>query len=396
MTVHVLETAPRAEPAPAEVSLPEADRLVELAHQLAHDHAVVRAGGLTTPLLDRLTEHEDLLEEAHTQFASAWDEALSFSYAAEWLLDNFYIVRQTLHQIHEDMPRRYYRQLPKLSSGPLSGYPRVYAIARVLTHEANALLDSGQLRRFVHAYQTVTPLTMGELWAVPIMLLFNLVEYLATAIARLTELPLAEASASLAPEIKEGNEDAIVANSIVSLRAMATEDWKNFFEELSLVEQVLRNDPAQVYPQMDFETRDRYRKVVEELAKQIGDSEITVAQTAIDLAHKVDRENREGNPARRRHVGYYLIDTGRTTLEARLAYHPAARVRLRRWLFKHATVTYLGSVALFTGLILWLIGQQVLAAGGSAAHLLVVGSLALVPASGAAVTVVNWIITHLT
>ena len=57
--------------------------------------------------------------------------------------------------------------------------------------------------------------------------------------------------------------DETVANCITSLRMLATQDWQDFFESVSRVEHILRDDPAHVYANMDQETRDRYRKVIE-------------------------------------------------------------------------------------------------------------------------------------
>ncbi len=79
-------------------------------------------------------------------------------------------------------------------------------------------------------------------------------------------------------------DDEIVANCIISLRTLAIQDWQVFFESVSRVEQVLRDDPADVYARMDRETRDRYRKVIEELARATGRDEQEVAREAIDLA----------------------------------------------------------------------------------------------------------------
>ena len=36
------------------------------------------------------------------------------SRAGEWMLDNFYIVKQTLRQIEEDLPAKFSQELPKL------------------------------------------------------------------------------------------------------------------------------------------------------------------------------------------------------------------------------------------------------------------------------------------
>ena len=83
--------------------------------------------------------------------------------------------------------------------------------------------------------------------------------------------------------------DEVVANCFTSLRAIATYDWMDFFEHVSRVEQILRSDPADVYAGMDRTTRNRYRKVIEELALATGQSELEVARMAITLAQAACR-----------------------------------------------------------------------------------------------------------
>ena len=77
-----------------------------------------------------------------------------------------------------------------------------------------------------------------------------------------------------------------MSNSIGSLRFLVAMDWREFVETMSIVEQVLVKDPCDVYAKMDFATRDRYRHVVEEIAKSSGRSEIEVANQAIRLAQE--------------------------------------------------------------------------------------------------------------
>ena len=96
----------------------------------------------------------------------------------EWLVDNFHIVEEQLREIREDLPRGYYHELPKLAEGELSGYPRIYDVAFKLIAHTDCRLDTTTLRRFIAAYQTVAPLTIGELWAVAITLRLALVENL--------------------------------------------------------------------------------------------------------------------------------------------------------------------------------------------------------------------------
>ncbi len=136
-----------------------------------------------------------------------------------------------------------------------------------------------------------------------------------------------------------------VANSIGSLRFIGATDWKTFVERLSVVEQRLRDDPAAMYVEQDFATRDRYRHIVEDLARACSHTEEGVAREAIRLAHAAGRS---GDTDRRAHVGYYLIDRGRPTLERALGCGFLLRFRAlvagrasRMWL-------YIGSIALLT------------------------------------------------
>ena len=106
-----------------------------------------------------------------------------------------------------------------------------------------------------------------------------------------------------------------IGNSIGSLRVPVGIDWREFVETMSLVEQTLREDPAGVYAQMDFATRDHYRHVVEALARRCPHSEIEVAETALRLA-RAEAASHPG--ARSNHVGYFLIDKGRAKLESEI------------------------------------------------------------------------------
>ena len=98
--------------------------------------------------------------------------------AAEWLVDNFHVVDEVVRQIREDLPPGFYRQLPKLADGALQGYPRVLGLAWAFVGHTDSRFDRETLERFVRRFQHVQPLTIGELWAVPIALRIVLVENL--------------------------------------------------------------------------------------------------------------------------------------------------------------------------------------------------------------------------
>ena len=104
-----------------------------------------------------------------------------------------------------------------------------------------------------------------------------------------------------------------IANSIGSLRFIGTMDWRDYVESLSVVEQTLREDPAEMHASQDFATRDRYRHVIEDVARGSSCSELKVAREAIAFAQTAAEQL--GINHRSAHVGYYLIDKGRPLLE---------------------------------------------------------------------------------
>ena len=119
------------------------------------------------------------LAEAHHSFRDASHQEMSLTYASEWVLDNYYIIRQAIKQIEEDLPPGYYLQLPKLTSSPLVDFPRIYAIAQDVLWHQHLLFDPIDLQTILIQFQERVPLTMGELWALPIFLRYVLIEYLA-------------------------------------------------------------------------------------------------------------------------------------------------------------------------------------------------------------------------
>jgi cyclic beta-1,2-glucan synthetase len=98
--------------------------------------------------------------------------------AAEWLVDNYYIVDEHIRAVRRDLPAGFYKQLPKLSNGPLRGYPRVYGLAWAIVAHSDNRFELDTLVRFCRAYQGIQPLTIGELWAIAITLRVVLIENL--------------------------------------------------------------------------------------------------------------------------------------------------------------------------------------------------------------------------
>ena len=137
-----------------------------------------------------------------------------------------------------------------------------------------------------------------------------------------------------------------IANSICSLRFIDATDWRDFVEALSVVEQTLNEDPPAVYAAQDFATRDRYRHVIENLARGSSHGELDVARQVIGLAQAAARHS--GRNDRSAHVGYYLIDRGRQELERAIAYREPWRLQACRASRRFGLALYLGPILLTT------------------------------------------------
>jgi cyclic beta-1,2-glucan synthetase len=414
------------------------ESLEEHARRLAALLSIGPYRGAGRAHLRQLNGHMRALRRVYTALAEdARQEATSP--AAEWLLDNFHIIASAARDIHHDLPPSFFRRLPHVADDEFAGLPRIYALALELIGSSAGRLDAPRLQRFISAFQSVTPLTMGELWAWPSALKLALLDHLrergdvlagarqhrlaADRLAAVAETApvddaawpaqlhhafvtrLLQHSRTLGPLASglhvrlealltardQSLEDAIraegqhqaaeqagMANLIGSLRLISTFDWSEYFESVSLVEQVLQRDPSGVYGRMDFRSRDRYRHAVEELAPQTGEGQLLLALKSVERARQIHVRTPDATAA---HVGYHLIGGGRRSFERSVAWRPTLQQRLRRVFFAWATPGYLGTIACGTAVLVgialfyaWLQGWRV---GG----LVLVGLLTAVPAS---------------
>ena len=178
---------------PLRAELLSVEQLARYAQGLAASQQVETRKG-PNGLLGRLTENEEILR-SFNRATQAVDRSQRVTPAAEWLLDNFYLIEEQIQMARRHLPRGYSRELPRLLGGASVGLPRVYDIGLELISHVDAQIDAGPLHAFIAAYQTVAPLTIGELWAVPIMLRLGLIESLQRVTRRLI---IAQADCDLA------------------------------------------------------------------------------------------------------------------------------------------------------------------------------------------------------
>ncbi len=146
----------------------------------------VGSGHARDQLLNRLAENEDVLLGACRLLIEATEASRRIPPAGEWLLDNFHLIEEQIRTARRHLPKGYSRELPRLVNGASVGFPRVYDIALETVSHGDGRVDPETVTSFVGAYQTVTVLNLGELWAIPIMLRLALIENLRRVATRIT------------------------------------------------------------------------------------------------------------------------------------------------------------------------------------------------------------------
>lgn len=387
-------------------------------------------------------------------FAS-YNENIQLS--AEWLLDNSYTVKQSIQDIQKNLPESYFRQLPFIIEGPNKGIPSLYLLVSKVIAISDGRVTAENLTLFLNAYQKNRPLTMGELWAFPLILKIRLIECLVNLttkiLDRVKENQLADFWANrilyasrvdpeklysilsiLSNEIpqpttyfadqlmiqltdteaantvvmgwlqrkvgenlhdiiqmeqsKQTLEQTSIANVISSLRRLEQLNWREIFEEVSLVERTLSKDPAQKYSTMDFSTKDRYRHAVEKLAKLRKIPEESVANSTISLAKS------QTTPLSQ-HVGYFLLDEGRAALEKAINYQPTFGEKLTVTLKRYQQEIYLSGFSLLTLVLLTLFLLSIDFNHISKLIAVTLVFLSIIPFSEIALQSINYLIAHL-
>ncbi len=363
--------------------------------------------------------------------------------AGQWLVDNFHVIDAQLREIRDDLPPGYYRQLPRLTAGRFEDYPRVFAIAWHFVAHADSRFDPQTLLRFIAAYQTVDPLTIGELWAMAITLRIVLMENLRRAADLMMEsraqreladqfadavlrddvpdpaLPAGTLHPTFAVQLiarlrdqdpdvtpvmerlerrlrdQGSSAEAVVAvvhqgqaamsvtvrNIITSMRLISAVDWAELVENVSLVDAALRTGSD--FARLDFTTRNLYRSAIEELARGTGLAELDVAREALRCAAQ------GGDDPRRRDPGHFLIGGGRPDFDAAIGFAPTLAGALRSLVRGTGLRGYLAGIAAITALLIVLAASGLAARGVGGAALAACALLAILPAADLAVALVN-------
>ncbi len=321
------------------------ERFAQHGRSLAATHRADAVKGRAAAFFPRFRDNMRVLREAGRYIAFQATNGLDVSPAAEWLLDNFHLIEAQLEEIADGLPRRYFRDLPVLIDEPLAGLPRIYSVAWAFVAHTDGAFDEDLLIQFLQAYQSVRPLTLAELWALPTTLRVVLVENLRRLAERVATNKAARAIANLccdriehlglpqldelmallnqrgagrvflaqmvqglqdprgaaSPEVHawlaqalpdvaavqiqqpadQAADNLSVSNAIGSLRLIGHADWADIVNRSSATMQLLLTAPLFAAERDD--TRNQTVHAVEALARESSRSEFAVAEALIAL-----------------------------------------------------------------------------------------------------------------
>ena len=255
--------------------------------------------------------------------------------------------------------------------------PRILGVAQALFTASTYQWSLSGLSTFLEGFQVEEPLSLRELWFFPVALKMALLEEI-----------LAQAPGAFS---NQPTSDAALNASLLCLHEVSLPVWANILEPLVPFEDVLRQDPANTYARMDFESREMYRIAVGKLAERSPWNEVEVAGMALTMAQNASQQPNvnERITARCSHIGYYLVDQGLSELRKRCEFRPRILDHVRSVLRSYPDDFYIGGIETIALLAMAAIILPLVPLYNPLGGLAIAFLLLLLPASQGAVELMN-------
>ncbi len=356
------------------------EQLEKYLEMLASDHVLKEKSDRNTYPIPRMQENFAIITEVYNLLNEHIKLKIPIHPAGEWLLDNYYVIEETVKSIEKELTLKKYTNFLGIANGINYGFARIYVLATEIVSYTDSNITRDLLTELLKSYQEKKKLNMEEIWNIGIFLQIALIENIRniceriysaelqkykveSIIERLVEnkqkeelrfnklgeyktkvkeygemkypfieymsfrlksygkkaypfLNILEEQVNkmgieVSEVIKKEHFDIAVkkvsmGNSITSIKAIQRINFIDIFEEINQVDEILKQDPANVYDKMDYKTKIYYRNTIKELSKKTKISEIYIAKKCLELA--------QGKDGKKAHIGYYLIDKGNTEL----------------------------------------------------------------------------------
>ncbi len=358
-------------------TLLEKEQLKRHLEKIAASHNITQQSQKDTYPIPSMLEDYMIIKEVYELLNEHLKQHINIHPAGEWLLDNFYIIEETVKQIQKELTLKKYKNFVGLANGEYAGFSRVYVLATEIVAYTENKIEKQSLEEYLRSYQINKTLSMDEIWNIGIMLQIAIIQNIRKICEKIASAQiqkckaeniaksLIENKAKINISYKQNNQEirypfieymsyilkrygkkgivyqnileeiveklgltvaeviqkehfdiaiqkVLMGNSITSLKTVQRINFLEIFEKINGVEDILKQDPSNTYPYMDYKTKEYYRNRIKEISKKTKISEIYIAKKILEIA-----QTGEGKKS---HIGYYLIDEGISTLYQELKF----------------------------------------------------------------------------
>ena len=362
--------------------------------KIASNHNLINKPSKETYPIPQLIENYETIKMVYHLLNEHVKLGMATHPAGEWLLDNFYIIEETVKQIQKELTLKKYMNFLGIANGRYKGFARIYVLAAEIVAYTDNKIEKEDLEDYLASYQEKKTLSMEEIWNIGLFLQIAIIENIReicekiyssqiqkmkaeNIVQKLIETPqnhkenhiyhiknikkdmlhdvkypfieymsyilkrygkkgyrylkildeIVEMTGTTVQEVikKEHFDIAVkkvsIGNSITSIKTIQRINFLEIFEKINGVEEILKQDPADVYSKMDNPTKESYRNIIKEISKKTKISEIYIAKKILQLA----KENKEDE--KKAHIGYYMIDKGIEKVYQELQYKVPKHMR---------------------------------------------------------------------
>ena len=333
--------------------------------KLASDNVIKETSDINTYPIPRVLDNFKYISLIYTLLNEHVKLEIPIHPAGEWLLDNYYLIENTVRILQKDLSKEKYKKFPRIATGNFAGFARIYVLANEIVMNTDGRIDEEELKEYLMAYQSQKNLFMEEIWNLGLFLEISIIEKIRgiaekvfssqmqkykveNIVERIIEnkdVRKIKLDVDLYPFIeymsyrlrvygKKGNAyleileeqvkkhgmtvtDVInkehfdialkrvsMKNCISSIKKISRMNILDIFENVSIVEKILEED--KIYKKMDYQTKALYRSEIQKLAQKTHSSEVYIAKKCLELTK--NKTQKEG------HIGYYIISDGKQEL----------------------------------------------------------------------------------
>lgn len=152
------------------------EELEEHARSMSLEHSVSSQKNKLNWPVTRMNENFNYIRQVYGELNAEVNKKHSLPPAAEWLLDNYYILEEQVSGLRKDLTKKSYFELPVLKKGPYQSITRIFALAMELVGHTHGRIEEDTLLKYLDAYQSHNILFEREIYVIPSMLRLALIE----------------------------------------------------------------------------------------------------------------------------------------------------------------------------------------------------------------------------